>query len=329
MGRFINPFTDYGFKKIFGQEISKDLLIVFLNDLLEGERVITDLTFLNNEQLPEWNDERALIYDIYCTTDTGEKIIVEMQNKSQLYFKERALFYLSNAVVRQGEKGADWKFEIKAVYGVFFMNFLLKDNVKLRTDVILADRDSGELFSDKMRQIFIALPVFDKEEDECENDFERWIYILKNMETLKRMPFKARKAVFKKLEEIADVASLSGEERERYENSVNAYRTYMSVQEASKQEGREEGLAVGFEEGLEKGLEKGLAEGLEKGLAEGLEKGLAEGLEKGLVEGLEKGREKGLVEERLSTARKMKAEDLDCTLISKITGLTLEEIAKL
>lgn len=100
MGRFINPFTDYGFKKIFGQEISKDLLIVFLNDLLEGERVITDLTFLNNEQLPEWNDERALIYDIYCTTDTGEKIIVEMQNKSQLYFKERALFYLSNAVVR-------------------------------------------------------------------------------------------------------------------------------------------------------------------------------------------------------------------------------------
>ena len=313
MGRFINPFTDYGFKKIFGQEISKDLLIVFLNDLLEGERVITDLTFLNNEQLPEWNDERALIYDIYCTTDTGEKIIVEMQNKSQLYFKERALFYLSNAVVRQGEKGADWKFEIKAVYGVFFMNFLLKDNVKLRTDVILADRDSGELFSDKMRQIFIALPVFDKEEDECENDFERWIYILKNMETLKRMPFKARKAVFKKLEEIADVASLSGEERERYENSVNAYRTYMSVQEASKQEGREEGLAVGFEEGLEKGLEKGLAEGLEKGL----------------VEGLEKGREKGLVEERLSTARKMKAEDLDCTLISKITGLTLEEIAKL
>lgn len=79
MGRFINPFTDYGFKKIFGQEISKDLLIDFLNDLLKGERVITDLTFLNNEQLPEWEDARALIYDIHCTTDTGEKIIVEMQ----------------------------------------------------------------------------------------------------------------------------------------------------------------------------------------------------------------------------------------------------------
>lgn len=237
MGRFINPFTDYGFKKIFGQEISKDLLIDFLNNLLKGERVITDLTFLNNEQMPEWDDARSLIYDIYCTTDTGEKIIVEMQNKAQDYFKERALFYLSHAVARQGQRGLGWKFDVKAVYGVFFMNFLMDGNVKLRTDVILADRDTGELFTDKMRQTFLALPLFDKEEDECENDFDRWLYILKNMETLKRMPFKARKAVFKKLEEIADVASLSGEERERYENSVNAYRTHLCVIDAAEKEG--------------------------------------------------------------------------------------------
>ena len=131
MSKFINPFTDYGFKKIFGQEISKDLLIDFLNDLLKGERVITDLTFLNNEQLPKYNEGRGLIYDIYCCTDTGEKIIVEMQNKSQLHFKERALYYLSNAIVQQAEKGNEWRFGIKAVYGVFFMNFLFDSSVKL------------------------------------------------------------------------------------------------------------------------------------------------------------------------------------------------------
>ena len=267
MGRFINPFTDYGFKKIFGQEISKDLLIDFLNDLLKGERVITDLTFLNNEQLPEWEDARALIYDIHCTTDTGEKIIVEMQNKSQAYFRERALFYLSHAVTRQGQRG-DWMFDIKAVYGVFFMNFLLKDNVKLRTDIILADRETGQLFSDKMRPIFIALPVFDKEEEKCENDFERWIYVLKNMETLKRMPFKARKAVFEKLEEIADVSSLNEEENELYWRSVNAYRTHLSVLEASRLEGREEGREEGRAEGREEGREEGRAEGREEGSIE-------------------------------------------------------------
>ena len=305
MGKFINPFTDYGFKKIFGQEISKDLLIDFLNDLLKGERVITELTFLNNEQLPEYEDGRGLIYDIYCSTDTGEKIIVEMQNKSQLRFKERALYYLSNAIVQQGEKGTEWKFEIKAVYGVFFMNFLFDDCVKLRTDVILADRETGEQFTDRMRQVFIALPLFKKEEDECENDFERWIYTLKNMETLKRMPFKARKAVFEKLEEIADVASLSKEERKRYENSVNVYRTHLCVLDAAEQEG------------------------LEKGMKEGLEKGIKEGLEKGMKKGLEKGIEKGREEERLFNARKMKERGYSLKDIEDITGLSESEIAAL
>lgn len=121
------------------------------------------------------------------------------------------------------------------------MNFLFNSSVKLRTDVILADRDTGELFTDRMRQVFIALPLFKKEEEECENDFERWIYTLKNMETLKRMPFKARKAVFEKLEEIADVASLSKEEQRRYENSVNVYRTHLCVLGAAEQEGLEQG----------------------------------------------------------------------------------------
>jgi predicted transposase/invertase (TIGR01784 family) len=293
MGKFINPFTDYGFKKIFGQEISKDLLIDFLNDLLKGERVITDLTFLNNEQLPKYDEGRGLIYDIYCCTDTGEKIIVEMQNKSQLHFKERALYYLSNAIVQQGEKGNEWKFNIKAVYGVFFMNFLFDHCVKLRTDVILADRDTGELFSDRMRQVFIALPLFNKEEDACENDFERWIYTLKNMETLKRMPFKARKAVFEKLEEVADVASLSKEERRRYENSVNVYRTSLCVLDAAEQEGMEKGL------------------------------------KKGLEEGLEKGREEGAKEKSLSIARSLKELNTPIDVIVKSTGLSEEEIAAL
>ena len=94
MGRFINPFTDFGFKFLFGREVEKELLIDFLNDLLVGEHVITDIQFLNSEQQPEVKTERGLIYDIYCVTDTGERIIVEMQNREQPYFKDRALFYL-------------------------------------------------------------------------------------------------------------------------------------------------------------------------------------------------------------------------------------------
>ena len=147
MGKFINPFTDVGFKKIFGQEVSKDLLIDFLNDLLVGERSIKDITFLDKELLPEYMGDRGVIYDIYCTTEAGEHIIVEMQNRQQTNFKERALFYLSHTITRQGEKGARWEFDLKAVYGVFFMNFRLEDTPhKLRTDIVLSDRDTHEVF---------------------------------------------------------------------------------------------------------------------------------------------------------------------------------------
>lgn len=255
MAKFINPFTDIGFKKIFGQEVTKDLLIDFLNDLLVDEKHIIDITFLDKEILPEFMGDRGVIYDIYCTTENGEQFIVEMQNKQHVHFRERALYYLSKTVARQGEKGAEWKFDLKAVYGVFFMNFRL-DNLphKLRTDIVLTDRDTHEQFSDKLRFIFIELPAFSKEEQECETDFERWIYVLKNMETLKRLPFKARKAVFEKLEEIADVASMSPKERELYDNSVKVYRDYLVTMDAAEKEG----IKKGMEEGLKKGREEAL-----------------------------------------------------------------------
>lgn len=105
MGKFVNPFTDIGFKRIFGQEVSKPLLLDFLNNLLKGERKITDLTFLDKEQPADYRDDRSLIYDIFCLTDTGEKIIVEMQNKEQPHFADRCLYYYSQAVSRQGERG--------------------------------------------------------------------------------------------------------------------------------------------------------------------------------------------------------------------------------
>ncbi len=290
MGRFINPFTDVGFKRIFGQEASKDLLIEFLNDLLVGEKQIKDIRFLDKELIPEYGDGRGIIYDVHCTTEEGEHFIVEMQNKSQIHFKERALFYLSNAIARQGVKGSEWMFDIKAVYGVFFMNFTLKDTPqKLKTDVMLLDRETYETFSDKLRFIFIELPCFDKTEDECENDFERWIYVLKNMEILDRMPFKAYKAAFEKLEKITDIAALSKEDRMKYDESIKVYRDIKATLAFSREEGRAEGRT----EGIHIGMEKGRAEGMKE------------------------------------VAKKMKMLGLDSDIIIKSTGLTAEEISAL
>ena len=246
MSRFINPFTDVGFKRIFGQEINKDLLIDFLNSLFAGEKHVTDIRFLDKELLGETVEDRNCIYDIYCTNEDGEEFIVEMQNRGQKNFRERALFYLSRAIVRQGEKGIGWDFDIKAVYGIFFMNFRMKGMCdKLRTDIVLAERDTHAVFIDKMRFVFLQLPSFTKEEHECETDFERWIYVLKHMETLQRLPFKARKAVFKKLEEITDIASLSKEERMKYDESIKVYRDNLVTRNYDIEEGMEKGVEIG------------------------------------------------------------------------------------
>ena len=298
MAKFINPFTDIGFKRIFGQEISKPLIIDFLNSLLLGEERITNITFLDKEQPALFEDDRSLIYDIYCQTEKGENIIVEMQNKSQPYFKNRSIYYVCEAIARQGERGTDWKYNIDAVYLVAFLNFCPMDfDKKFRSDIGLADKGNNKLFSDKMRMTFMQLPLFTKEADECDTDFDKWIYVLKNMETLTRLPWAAKSSVFKRLEQIADVASLSRQERMKYDVGLRKYRDTLSVLEGAKQDGLAEGRAEGRAEGLSEGLEKGIEKGIEK--------------------------------EKMAIAKNMKSAGLDVHAIMLFTGLTQEQIEQL
>ena len=250
MGKFINPFTDVGFKRIFGQEFSKPVLIAFLNGLLKDERCIVDVKFLDKEQIRINDGDRSLIYDIYCETETGEHIIVEMQNKYQPYFKKRSIYYLSRSIVEQGERGSEWSYDIKAVYLVAFLDFKLNDiSSEFRTDVALMDMKRHTLFSDKVRLTYLQLPYFTKEADECENIFERIIFVLKNMDILQRMPWVAQDAVFKRLSDIAEVASLDKEERRQYDESLRHYRDTLVVMEGQYMEGERKGRAEGERKG--------------------------------------------------------------------------------
>ncbi len=315
MSKYINPFTDIGFKRIFGQEMSKPLLLDFLNLLLEGQEHIEDLTFLDKEQPAMYDDDRSLIYDIYCETDSGKKIIVEMQNKSQPYFKNRSIYYVSEAVARQGERGALWHYDIDAVYLVAFLNFCPMDlDKKFRTDVQLTDIDAKTVFSDKIRMTYLQLPLFRKEADECKNDFERWIYLLKNMETLTRLPWAAQSAVFRKLEEIAEVASLSREDRLKYDEGLRKYRDTISVLEGARIDGLTQGRA------------EGRVEGIAEGRAEGIAEGRAEGIIEGRAEGIIEGRAEGEAISKKVMAKAMIAKGMSIDLISEITGLTVTDI---
>ena len=327
MAQFINPFSDWGFKHIFGREISKDLLICFLNDLFAGEFVIKSLAFGNKEQIGLSKDSREVIFDIYCTTDEGKEIIVEMQNRGQEHFIDRALYYTSRVIVNQGIKG-EWDYDIRPVYTICFMNFIdpLLPLGKFRTDMILADRDNGKMVSDKIRMVYLMLPFFEKTETECETDFERWIFVLKNMNTFERMPFLAKNAVFKKLAEISDLRTLSKKDMDKYEDSIRIMRDAYATYKYAIKTGLEDGRKQGLEEGMAQGIEKGMAQGIEKGMAQGIEKGMAQGIEKGMAQGIEKGKAEAEHLKNIEFAKLMLSDGDSTEKIQRYTGLTAEEI---
>ncbi len=281
------------------------MILDFLNQLLDGQEHIADLTFLDKEQPAMYDDDRSLIYDIYCETDSGKKIIVEMQNRSQQYFKNRSIYYVAQAIARQGERGSMWHYDIDAVYLVAFLNFCPVDLYrKFRTDVQLTDVEAKTAFSDKIRMTHLQLPLFKKEADECDTDFERWIYLLKNMETLTRLPWAAQSAVFRKLEEIAEVASLSREDRLKYDEGLRKYRDTISVLEGAK------------------------IEGLNQGRTEGWAQGKAEGIAEGLTQGRAEGRAEGEAASKIAMAKAMLEKGIPVTLVSEITGLPTTDIPR-
>ena len=250
MGKYINPFTDWGFKRIFGQEVNKDLLIDFLNELFAGEHHIHDIKFRDKEVLGEKRDMKNIVFDIFCDTDDGKHIIVEMQNSAMKHYIDRSIFYLSRVVSEQGVIG-DWDYDLSHVYIISFLNFKPGDGAlsKFRTDGKIRDTVTGEVLSEKVRFIYLVLPYFQKEPEECESNFDCWIYVLNNMETLERMPFLARNAVFKKLAEITDISTMTMAERRVYDENLKIMRDHHSV------------YKTGFEEGEAKGILKGKAEG--------------------------------------------------------------------
>ena len=270
MGRYINPFTDWGFKRLFGQEFSKDLLINFLNDLFEGEFQIKDVTFKDKEQLGDTNDLRGCIFDIYCVTDDDKHFIVEMQNRWVPFFVNRSIYYASKAFVAQRKKFDEAGvrtailYQFVPVYVVCIMNFMPKEHevTKFRTDVALREKSSDSMFSDKLRFIYLSLPFFDKSEEEFETGFEKLIYVLKYMEmdeVFKNLPLAEQKKMLDYLAKLPDVRFLSSEEREKYDESIKAVDDYYSGLYGSYVEGEKKGIAKGIAEGRVEGeLSKGL-----------------------------------------------------------------------
>ena len=264
--KYINPFTDFGFKKLFGSEPNKDILISFLNEILPEKHRITDLTYAKNEQTGLREDSRNAIFDLFCTSQSGEQFIVEMQKAKQNYFRDRSVFYTSFPIQEQAQKG-EWNYKLESVYLIGILDFTFSEDAaekQVRHEIQLKDQQC-RVFYDKLTYIYLEMPNFNKREEELETNFDKWMYVLRQLPNLQERPRALQERVFARLFEAAEIAHFNREDRLGYEASLKTYRDLKNVVDTSFDEGRAEGKA----EGLEEGLEKGEAIGLEKGRAEG------------------------------------------------------------
>jgi len=247
MSKYLDPYTDFGFKKLFGEEANKDLLIDFLNSFLPEKHQIETLAFRNTEQLGPLPLDRKAFFDIYCEAKTGEKFIVEMQKAKQNYFKDRAVFYVTFPIRDQAEKGLEWQFELKAIYYVGVLDFIYDENEerkKFLRDVALRDQD-GEIFYDKLHFIFLQMPLFHKTESELVTRRDKWNFFLKNLVNLDHIPAILHEPVFQQAFATAEIARMSNRDYLRYEANLNAHRDDYAVMETAKSEARAEGHAEG------------------------------------------------------------------------------------
>ena len=272
MARFIDPRVDWAFKRIFGSEDTKECLITFLNGLFEDELVIKDVTFAKTEKLGLRPGDRGVVFDVYCVTNEGKHVIVEMQKKEQEYFADRALYYTARAIVQQGIRGV-WDYHLAPVYTVCFMDFVSSSPMlkEFRTDLVLTDLQTRQLVSDRMRIVYLQLPLFDKHtEAECMDIFNCWIYIMKNMNMFEQMPFSEKYPVFRKLAEIGDLRKLSREELELYDEDIKNMRDIYATRKFDEKRGMEKGMAKGRAEGKVEGKAEGKAEVARNLLAMGM-----------------------------------------------------------
>lgn len=251
--RYIDPLSDWGFKRLFGTEMNKEFLVDFLGTIFPDKR-IRDITYLPTERLGLAAGDRNARFDVMCMDDNGDKFIVEIQLAYQKFFRERALYYSGMALHSQGVRGKRWDYGINGVYFVGLMNFRLGDKSGggLIRRYSIREDETGTLMTDKLRFVFIEIGRFDKKPEDLKTNQDKWFFVLKNLNRLLERPAALIDRIFLRFFEAAEVVSLTKDEKKQYVNNmINERDTYNQIAYARE---------VGMEEGMEKGMAQGRSE---------------------------------------------------------------------
>lgn len=297
--RFINPYTDYGFKKLFGTEQNADLLISFLNSLLSDNKdPIVSIAYKNVEHLGEINTMRSSYFDVFCQTESGADFIVEMQNGKQIYFKDRSLYYATIPIQEQGKKGKARDYHLEDVYLVAILDFVFPGDEYPRDEyfheIKLMDVKDKHVFYDKLTLIYLEMPKIEDLEVRLDTMRDKWMYALYSLCYTDEQPPELGEEIFRKLFEEARLANFNEQQLFSYQMSLKDLWDSYSTWKCANQEG------------LEQGKELGMAEGKELGIAEGKTLGIAEG--------------------KRQIARKMLSMGMSKEAVLEATGLTEEEL---
>jgi predicted transposase/invertase (TIGR01784 family) len=287
--KYIDPFTDFGFKHIFGKEENKRFLISFLNDLLALNDKIVDITYRNLEKLGLNIIDRKAIFDVYCTDEKNNKFIVELQRSQQKYFKDRSIYYTSFPIQEQSNKG-DWDYRLTKIYFVGILEFTFDDrrlkknrsNHQYLTKVQLFDCEEKSVFYDKLTYYYLEMPRFRKKEEELATHLDYWLYYLNNLASTTDIPEILKKDdLLQEAFDVAEFLALNKDEKFSYQQDVKA---------------RWDNKAC-LDFATETGFEKGIKEGMEKN--------------------------------KLDIAKNLLNANLDVSFISKTTGLSVDVINQL
>lgn len=267
---------DFMFKRVFGSEENKDVLIAFLNVML-GDVQIKDVTFIPTEQLGDSEEDRTVIFDVSCQCTDGRTFIIEMQKGYQKNFRDRALFYTTYPINKQGKlvkkrheeensertgkglekKNFKWDYRLDPVIVVAILNFSFDHNgdwpqERYHSSYRLREDCTGEVMTENLRFVFMELGRFRKKVWELESVYDKWMFALKHIHELAEKPAVFHEAEFERLFLLAKIGNFTAEEYKHYITSLKHMSDYYNIIDTA--------VEAAEKRGVEKGLEKGKRE---------------------------------------------------------------------
>ena len=260
---------DFMFKRLFGSEANKDVLIGFLNMILEDVQ-IKDVRFIPTEHFGLTKEDRKSVFDLSCECADGRTLIIEMQKGYQKHFRERAVFYTSYPINEQGRNAREeflkdhvgdgddfkWDYALNPVTVVALLNFKFEHTDtwpedRYHSSYRLREDCTGEVMTEVLRYVFLELGRFRKHIWEVETTFDKWMYLLKHMHEFDRVPEKFDTPEFRRLFILAEIGNFTPEEMEHYMKSLKDMSDYYNVIDTAAELAEKRGLERGREEGKE------------------------------------------------------------------------------